>query len=439
MTFHIISIIALIIVFVAGTFGAVNLGALGLVAAFAVGGLVLGETPDEVLAGFPADMFLLILGVTYLFGIATVNGTLEWLLLRMTRLVRGNAAIVPAIVFLIPAVLVSVGAVAPAVSAMFSRLALGLGKKLSINPVLMGLMVVIGGTAASFSPISLLGVITNSTLERNGLESSPLTLYLVNFGYNLVMAVVAYFVFGGRKLIQRRQSVAATVSGPGAQSAPGTATGGTTVTGTDDDADDDLRLTAPRIATLLGVVLLAVGMLGFGWDIGMLSLCIAVVLHLVFSSTSKGAMDRVSWHVIVLICGIVTFVALMERGGTIEWLGNSVAGLSAPLVAAFLMCLIGAVVSAFASSTGMITAMVALAVPFLASGDIGIAGMVAAITISATVVDTCPFSSTSALVVANTPEEDRAKVFRGLGWWATGMVLSAPVLTVGLIVAPGWL
>ncbi|MQA10768.1 MAG: hypothetical protein GEU98_19885 [Pseudonocardiaceae bacterium] len=434
MTFHIVAIAGLLAVFVLGTFSPVNLGALAMVAAFLVGTLMLGEEPDAVLAGFPADMFVLILGVTYLFGIAAANGTLEWLLEKLVRLVRGNAAVVPPLIFLLTSGLVSVGAIAPAVSAMFARLSLGLAKRLNINPMLVSLMVITGGCAGSFSPISLLGLITNTTLERNDLTASPVGLYLLVYGYNLALAVVAYLIYGGVTLVRRQRvavDAAPASSGPGAQSAP-------PATDVENDADAP-RLTPPRIATLAGILVLAVGLLGFGLDVGMLSLLIAVVLHLVFQQSSKGALDRVSWQVIVLICGVVTYVEVMERGGTIEALGNSVVGLQSPLLVTLLLCAVGAVVSAFASSTGVISAMIALIVPFLASGSIGVLAVVAAIALSATVVDACPFSSTSALIVANAPEDLQRRIFRGLGKWAFGMVLTAPVATVLLLVAPGWL
>jgi di/tricarboxylate transporter len=48
----------------------------------------------------------------------------------------------------------------------------------------------------------------------------------------------------------------------------------------------------------------------------------------------------------------------------VTWLGAQVAAVGTPLVAALLICLIAAVVSAFASTTGIIGALIPLAVPF---------------------------------------------------------------------------
>ena len=56
-------------------------------------------------------------------------------------------------------------------------------------------------------------------------------------------------------------------------------------------------------------------------------------------------------------------------------------------------------------------------------------GLVIALAISATVVDSSPFSTAGALVVANAPAAERAVVYRGLLAWAAVMVVTAPLAT----------
>jgi len=77
----------------------------------------------------------------------------------------------------------------------------------------------------------------------------------------------------------------------------------------------------------------------------------------------------------------------------------------APLLAALLICFIGAVVSAFASTTGILGALIPLAVPFLLTGQIGAVGVVIALAISSSVVDISPFSTNGALCVASASVE----------------------------------
>ena len=77
---------------------------------------------------------------------------------------------------------------------------------------------------------------------------------------------------------------------------------------------------------------------------------------------------------IMLIVGVSTYVGVMEKMGTIDFVGHSVAGLTSPLMAALLLCFVGAVVSAFASSTAVLGSLIPLAVPFL-QGEHGVSAI----------------------------------------------------------------
>ena len=136
----------------------------------------------------------------------------------------------------------------------------------------------------------------------------------------------------------------------------------------DDDVDEPEPVTTLdliRTLTLVGLVVLAVGALFFDLDVGFSAFVIAALLSLVDPSGTKGAVAQIAWPTVLLVCGIVTYVSLMENIGTIDCLGEKVATIGAPLVAALLICYIGAVVSAFASTTGILGALIPLAVPFL--------------------------------------------------------------------------
>jgi hypothetical protein len=73
-------------------------------------------------------------------------------------------------------------------------------------------------------------------------------------------------------------------------------------------------------------------------------------------------------------------------------------------------------------------ALIPLAVPFLAQGEIGAIGMVAALAVSATVVDVSPFSTNGALVLANATGIDKTKFFRQLLVYAGFVTVIAPVV-----------
>ncbi|MEV4897969.1 SLC13 family permease [Nonomuraea sp. NPDC055795] len=429
MSVQIITIVVLAVVFLVATVLPVHMGALAFVAAFMVGAFVLGEGKDDIVAGFPGDLFVILVGVTYLFAMAKANGTVDWLVQAAVRLVRGKIALIPWMMFLVTALLTAVGAVVPAAVAIIAPVAMGFALRYRINPMLMGLLVINGASAGGFSPISIFGSIVNGVVTRNNLPGDPGMLFLSSFAFNLALSAVVFLLFGGRDLLRRGREVSEDgVAGDGGGGGGGGG-GGTAVA---------TRLGKERVLTLGGLAVLAGGALFFGLDVGFTAITVAVVLSLISPKGAKDAIGQIAWPTVLLICGIVTYVSLMERVGTIDFLGGKVATIGIPLLAGLLICLIGAAVSAFASTTGILGALIPLAVPFLLTGDIGAVALVTALSVSSSVVDSSPFSTSGALVVANSPETERDYVFRGLMRWGFSMIAIAPLLTWLIFLAPNW-
>ncbi|MFJ1623815.1 SLC13 family permease [Streptomyces sp. NPDC088190] len=498
MSDHVISLIALALVFTVATFTSVHMGALAIVAAFVVGTFFVHESADEIFGGFPGDLFVVLVGVTFLFAIAKNNGTVDWLVHASTRAVRGRIALIPWVMFLVTAVLTAVGAVVPAAVAIIAPIGMGFAVRYRINPVLLGLFIINGASAGGFSPISIFGSITNGVVSRNDLPGNPMLLFASSFVFNALLSVVVFFLFGGRELMGRRaQDGGGPVPGNaddvpearpkgGDTGAPGggavalqtsttvaptpttvtptpttvaptpttvtptpttvtpTSTGTAELSDPPDPPDppDPFGPSAPRlnrvrVLTLTGLLGLVLGALFTDLNVGLLALTVAVVLSLLAPESAKGAVDRCAWSTVLLVCGVVTFVGTMERIGTIDWLGHSVADIGAPLLGALLICCIGAVVSAFASTTGILGALIPLAVPFLLGGEVGAVGMVIALAISSSVVDSSPISTSGALVTAHAPEDQRDAVFRKLMTWGLSMAAIAPPVTWMIFVVPG--
>jgi di/tricarboxylate transporter len=456
MSIEVVSILALVAAFVIATVLPVNLGALSLVAAFLIGSLVIEGSPDDVADGifaeFPGNLFVILVGVTFLFAIARANGTVDWLVHMAMRAVGGRIALIPWIMFLVTAVLTAAGSVVPAAVAIIAPVGLSFALRHRINPVLMGLSIINGASAGGFSPISIFGVITNTVVADNDLPGSPLFLFLGSLVFNVLLNVVVFLLFGGRELLGRVVEPEPTETGPtetgaeagvGHRDGPGAAKARTTgATGAgfgEAEHPPVTTLDLNRSLTLVALVGLAVGALAFQLDVGLLAITAAVVLSLIAPNAYKGAVAQVAWPTVLLICGIVTYVNLMQEMGTVDFLGNQVARIGVPLVAALVICYIGAAVSAFASTTGILGALIPLAVPFLLAGHVGPVGLITALAISSSVVDSSPFSTSGALVVANTPEERRDYVYRRLMRWGFSMVAIAPPVTWLLLVVPGWL
>ena len=152
-------------------------------------------------------MFLLLVGLTYLFALAQNNGTVDLLVQWCMRLVRGRLAAVPWIFFFLTALLSAIGALFAV--AIVAPLALPFARRYGVNLLLMGMMVVHGALGGAFSPISVYGAFVNETMVNNGLPSSPTTLFLTPLVINVVVAIGIYLLLGGRELVGQRVAVTA--------------------------------------------------------------------------------------------------------------------------------------------------------------------------------------------------------------------------------------
>ncbi|MFD4767127.1 SLC13 family permease [Streptomyces niveus] len=424
MSAELISILVLVVVFVIATTRSINMGALAFAAAFGVGELVADLDADGIFAGFPGDLFVVLVGVTYLFAIARANGTTDWLVHAAIRLVRGRIALIPWVMFAITGALTAIGAVSPAAVAIVAPIALSFAARYGISPLLMGALVVHGAQAGGFSPISIYGSIVNGVVERENLPGNELVLFFASLVVNLIIAAIVFVLFGGLKLKGRDLD--------------SEGDGRTKGNGAGELATDAANLTSARTATLTALAALVVAVLVFDLDAGLSAITLAVILSAFWPDASRKAVSEVAWPTVLLICGVLTYVGVLEEMGTIEYAGNAVGDIGVPLLAAVLLCYIAAIISAFASSVGIMGALIPLAVPFLAQGEIGAVGMIAALAVSATVVDVSPFSTNGALVLAAAPDVDRERFFRQLMVYGGIVVAAVPAAVWLVMVVPGF-
>ncbi|OBF30050.1 hypothetical protein A5724_24745 [Mycobacterium sp. ACS1612] len=453
MPLELIPILALIAMFVAATLLPINMGTLGFVAAFLVGTLAVGMKTDDIIAGFPSELFLTLVGVTYLFAIAQNNGTVDLMVRGAVRLVRGRVAFIPWVMFGITGVLTALGALGPAAVAIIAPIALGFAKQYRINALLMGMMVIHGAQAGGFSPISVYGVTVNNIVAKAQLMNSPVALFLGSLLFNAAIGVLLFVFLGGRKLMGRTvhddhdDSIDGVTGGVGATTPPtGNGTGGTaTLVVTETEPRVAVKplptksITYDQVLTLIGLGALALFSLVLDLDIGFVSMTVAAVLALASPKAQKGAVSQISWSTVLLIGGVLTFVGVLQEAGSVEWVGNGVAKLGMPLLVALLLCYVGGIVSAFASSTAILGATIPLAVPLLLAGEVSAIGVVVALAISSTIVDVSPFSTNGALVLANAQDVDRDKFYKQILKYSMLVVLIGPLLAWAALVLPGWL
>jgi di/tricarboxylate transporter len=448
MTPELVSIIALILLFVVGTVLPINMGALGFVAAWLVGMYALGLTEREIISGISGDLVLTLVGVTYLFAIARNNGTVDLIVRGAVRMVGGRVALIPWVMFAVTAVLTAIGAASPAACAIVGPIALGFAVRHRINPLMMGMFVVHGAQAGGFSPISIYGVITNSVMAENGLPVNEMAIFLSSLLVNLAIAVALFFALGGRQLASRRVEPELDDDLVGGGTRGGHGNGGATAmtngggrTATEARAATTVtpRL-ADQVVTLVAFGAVAFVALVFERNIGFAAITAAVILTALFPKEQKGAIKQIAWSTVLLVAGVSTFAAILNKAGAPEAVGMWAAGLGTVLIGALVLCYVGGITSAFASSTALLPIIVPIAIPLIATGEVSAVAVVAALAVASTIVDVSPFSTNGALMVANRPDTiSEERYYKQVLYYSLLVTLAGPLLVWAVLVVPGWI
>jgi di/tricarboxylate transporter len=445
---EIIALIGLALVFTISSVRNVHMGALALVSAFIIGIGVVGESLKEVLAGFPVDALIILVGITYLFGIAHETGTIKWLVDRSLDLIGDRVALLPWGLWAIASAVACMGTSHAAFAVV--PIAMTLAHSHKINSTMMGIAMSSAIVGGALAPTSIVGITVQTVASEANVPYNAALMFAISIGVNALVDLVAFFMFGGRERIARtragsagRASGGVSPSGGGSGARSG-ATGTLTLDRTETRVDAAPR---PKLVPIQLLVIISLFVLVGGFftlnqldvdvNLGVVALTIAVIIALVDPGVGRKAIARIDWSTTLLLGGIITYVAVLTRLGAIDQLGEAARSVSQPLLAAFVICVIAALVSAFASTIGIIGALIPLAVPLLVpGGGLEMTGFIYALAISASLVDCAPFGTTGATIVASTVEEHRPTVNRHLTIWGLSMVIIGPVITLGVLVVP---
>ena len=420
----VIAIAIFVAVFAVATVRKVHLGILMFPTACAVGVLLAGMPLRDVVGGFPLNIMVLLAGVTYFFGIAQVNGTIDRLIGTVVAHAGSRPVVLPFVFFGLAGAVAAMGS--PQGGLVLAPVGMPVARRSGMDPVLMSVAINAGISSGGFAPTSLFGIVTYRIAREAGIDLNPFTLLAVVTLANLALVIAALVMFGKRP---RRAPVVA----PG-ELVPDKALGkGPT------DAAPRPALTWRHIATMacmigLVVSVIACAVSGIDPDIGVIAFGFGALLALIDPKFGALAVPKIDWSTVFMVGGIVTFVGVLQKMGSVNLLGHSAMNVGTPLVAALLICAIAGLVSAFASTTGILAALVPLAVPLAISGDIAGWALICALGACASIVDVSPFSTTGATLIASAAEDERPRLRVLLTRWGMSMVVVGPIVLVPLLV-----
>src|SRR5688500_3510331 len=196
MSVHAGGVLGLLLCFAVCALRPVNLGAACLAMTFLVGSLFARESAAQMLSGFPAELFVVLAGVTYLFAVATGNDTVERVVASGARALLGRRRLLPWGVSALAAVPALCGSLGSAGVALLAPIALRLGRLHGFDARLIGLLLVHGAGAGNFSPLNVLSLVVQQAAARGGHVVDPSRLFVANLAYNLALAAVIAVLMG---------------------------------------------------------------------------------------------------------------------------------------------------------------------------------------------------------------------------------------------------
>ena len=405
-----ISLIALLVAIVISCTTDLNIGTLAIGLSLVVGHYFGGVNIPDIVRGYPTGLLMLLAGTTYLFAIAQTNGTLEKVSKYTIKAARGRVALLPVVLFFLAFGLSSMGPGQITISALLAPPAMLLADEVGMSPLLMALVVGNGAQAGAMSPIAPPGIISANILSKIGVTGVSGILWLNMLIVHVAVSVLAYVLFGGIRLLRTEDS----------------------------GQRETLRnlsvspFTPAQWATIAGIGVLVVGAVFFKIDIGFGAFMIGALLSL-FKAVDEGkAIKAMPWGTILMVTGVTVLVELMSKVGGIDLFAMLIAKMSTAYTVTMVAGFWAGLVSAYASTTGVILpAFLPMAKPLLQQvGGTDLMALVSSIVVCGFVVDLSPLSTTGAVFIANAgPKADKNRLFRDMLIWGLSMSVVGAVVS----------
>ena len=437
-TAALMSIVALAIVVIISCVNEdLNVGYLSIGFAIIVGGVWGGMTGAKVMQSFPLSLFMILIGVTFLFGIARTNGTMEKLTAYSVRMCKGNSKVIPLIIFVLVTFVTTIGPGNIAGCALMAPVAMAIATRVGMPAFLMTLLVVGAANGAAFSPFAPTGIISNGIIAKMAPQLPEITKQMsldalawkIHFNSEVAQGFVnigGFFVMGGWAWMQKAGAVKVDIDELAPKPEP----------------FDKYQLETLAAVAILIIAVVLPGLPGMKQalpkaflnmtsNVGTVAFILSGILMLLGAGDSEKAVKSQPWAVIIMVCGVSVLVDVMDRAGGLNALVKLIGAVSNPVTINGTLGFITGLISAYSSSSGVVMPMFLPMVPGLIKevGGGNPVALISSINIGAHLVDTSPLSTLGALCIACAGEhEDKAVLFRKLLIWGLSMSIVGAIV-----------
>ncbi|MCF7930090.1 MAG: hypothetical protein K9L02_01100 [Acholeplasmataceae bacterium] len=409
----IISLLSLVIAIAIGFWKNINVGLIALAFSLILGYYVGGIPINTIISYWPLKLFFTTFGITLLFSIAKLNGTLEKISKFIIFQSRGRKILIPVIFYVLALVIASVGPGNISTSALLLPIGLAIAFQTGISILMVSSLIILGSIAGGLSPLAPNGIVALDLALSNGVGDLGFSIFLFNVLSMTLFSILIFIVLGGFKLHGDHVEI----------SKPG-------------------KFNREQIITMIAVVLLVLWVIIGGVNVGFAAFAFSAILLILKAADQNESIQHVPWSTLLLICGTAVLISVISELGGVSLLTTFLASLMNQQTAVPIMAVLSGVMSIFSSAVGVVMPTLIPTTVSL-SNELGMVVSPAVLTITIAVashiVTMSPFSTMGALALASSPESvDKKKLFKNLFIMAFVSLLFI-ALFLGLMVAIGTL
>ncbi|MCD7994264.1 MAG: hypothetical protein LUK37_21755 [Clostridia bacterium] len=390
MNQNVIAVVSLIFLVGAIALGFVKKMNVGIIAfgAALILGRVAGLTDKKIIAGFNSSLVVMLIGVTLLFGILQLNGTLELIAKKCIALAGRQLWIIPLLMYVIGAGIAGMGPGTIPGFAIVALFGVPLARAMGADPFLLttiGQLGAIGGGIVPIAPTGIIGLNLAAEAGIQGNVAGPLVFNTMLC--TLVGSIVTYIVFKGYKL-KGENPIKLT---------------------------DLPKFTGQQKISLLGIVIMMFGTIVLNINVGLISFIVAIALIMMKVAKERECIKAIPWGTILLISGMGTLMNVVISVGGIDLLARTLAGFMSAKSAAPILALSSGIMSWFSSTSGVVMPTMIPTIPTITSAVGGVSGalLVSAVVCGSSPAGVSPVSTGGALVMAAMSEEEQMVSVRG--------------------------
>ena len=418
-----IIIAAIFIAVIIGYKTGFNTGFFAIVFAYLIGAFLLGMTPKEIISGWPVSTMFVIFSVSLFYNFALANGTLEktarWLLYAF----RKAPGLLPFALYAASAGIAALGAGFFTVMAFMAPLTLLICDEAKMSKLVGAIAINCGALSGANFMTSGSGIIYRGLMEGGGYADQSFRYTAVIFIASVIFSLllIAFFRYVPKSNRQIGQGV--TFDKP-------------------EPFTDLQKKNLSLMITMILVVLIfpvlhillpdiqVITFINSKMDVGLVAIIFSAIALFLKLAPQKEVIAKVPWNTIIMICGVGMLINVAISAGTIDllasWAGSSLPAWFIPIA----FSLIGAVMSFFSSTLGVVCPALFPLVSSLAY-TAGIDPMIlfTCIVIGAQSSAISPFSSGGSLIMGScATEEERNTMFPKLLFQAVPISMISAVL-----------